>query len=152
MRNPAASVLKMPHVRNPAWQVRELLYKAQSLWPQLANPAEAILEGRPATEIPAEIVERVRGSLIRMLGGYNGPRARTARAQTPIQANVIEAWGQATHDPDTQHLSQWLDHGAPLGFTQEIPSVGVFPVVETHDAAEVDSDNMFRFWDWVGGR
>ncbi|CAE7217179.1 hypothetical protein AK812_SmicGene15550 [Symbiodinium microadriaticum] len=38
-------------------------------------------------------------------------RRRTAPANTPIQAAVLEAWGLATDDPDAEVLSQWLDHG-----------------------------------------
>ena len=130
MRNPAKSILRMPKVRNPAWQVRELLYKAQSLWPELTQAADAILSGDVPQEPSPEIVAAVRKTLIQMLGGSIEQRTRTARATTPIQASVIEAWGQAVGDPDSGTLARWLDHGAPLGFSQRIETTGIFPIIE----------------------
>lgn len=130
MRNPAKSILRMPKVRNPAWQVRELFYKAQSLWPELTQAADAILSGDVPQEPSPEIVAAVRKTLIQMLGGSIEQRTRTARATTPIQASVIEAWGQAVGDPDSGTLARWLDHGAPLGFSQRIETTGIFPIIE----------------------
>ena len=143
MRNPAKSILRMPKIRNPAWQVRELLYKAQTLWPELRQAAEAILSGGTPCEPNTKIVAAVRRSMLQMLGGKDGPRHRTARATTPIQANVIEKWGQATGDPDSQTLAEWLDHGAPLGFSQKIKTTGIFPVIED-TTGEVDTESIVR--------
>lgn len=124
-------------------QVRELLYKAQTLWPELRQAAEAILSGGTPCEPNTKIVAAVRRSMLQMLGGKDGPRHRTARATTPIQANVIEKWGQATGDPDSQTLAEWLDHGAPLGFSQKIKTTGIFPVIED-TTGEVDTESIVR--------
>ena len=78
-----------------------------------------------------------------MLGGSDEPRHRTARATTPIQANVIEKWGQATGDPDSQTLAEWLDHGAPLVFSQKIKTNGIFPVVED-TTGDLDAESIVR--------
>ena len=78
------------------------------------------------------------------VGGPTGPRVRTARATTPIDANVIQAWGAHSGDPDTQHLCNWLDNGAPLGYAQSIPSVGVFPKVESKTSTAQLQQDLHR--------
>ena len=56
--------------------------------------------------------------------------AKTARASTPLSAEVHQRWGDYTEDEDSYLLAKWLRTGAPLGFAEDIPSVGVFPVVQ----------------------
>ena len=72
------------------------------------------------------------------------PRQRTARASTPIHAGIIEAWGVATKDPDTKHLSQWLDRGAPLGYSESIPTAGIFPEVPRAETGHVAQQDLYR--------
>ena len=51
-------------------------------------------------------------------------------------ADVIEAWGQATMDPDAREiLPHWLRPGAPLGILEPIELAGVFPPVEPGEPA-----------------
>ena len=62
----------------------------------------------------------------------NGPTSDelpepTARARTPLQAWVFAGWAEYSDDPDADTLTQWLLHGAPLGFDEAITRSGVFP-------------------------
>lgn len=47
-------------------------------------------------------------------------------------------------DPDSQTLTNWLDHGAPLGYTQPIPTNGIFPVVDGEGWKEENLKNLSR--------
>lgn len=76
------------------------------------------------------IVSAVRNSVLGLLSGSTGSRDRKAKANTPLRAEVIEAWGRCVGDPDSETIAGWLDNGAPLGYTQPIPCNGVFPKVE----------------------
>ena len=78
------------------------------------------------------------------IGGEKGERVRSARANTPLQASVIGAWGKLVEDPDSQTLTNWLDHGAPLGYTQPIPTNGIFPVVDGEGWREENLKNLSR--------
>ena len=129
MRNPHRAMARMPRTQAFGQMVAELLDKAIELWPELEVPAKAILSGEPASELPDGLVASVRKSFLRMTDGERG-RPRTARAETPIQSQVLSSWGRHTEDPDAEVLAGWLDHGAPLGFTQEVTSTGIFPKVE----------------------
>lgn len=42
-------------------------------------------------------------------------------------------------------LSKWLDHGAPLGFTEDIEATGVFPLAEeTPSSIHEDLNDLYR--------
>ena len=149
MRNPSMALHRMPQAKNPAWQVRELLYKAQDLWKEMRETAAAILSGSKPKDLDVRVVEAVRKAATQMLGGSTGPRQREARAETPINANLIEAWGHAAGDRDSPLLAKWLDDGAPLGFTEDIPTTGVFPAVQGPSASAEAIKGMTRtLEDW----
>lgn len=61
------------------------------------------------------IVSAVRNSVLGLLSGSTGSRDRKAKANTPLRAEVIEAWGRCVGDPDSETIAGWLDNGAPLG-------------------------------------
>ena len=105
MRNPSMALHRMPQAKNPACQVRELLYKAQDLWKKMRETAAAILCGRKPKDLDVRVVEAVRKAATQMLGGSTRPRQREARAETPINANLIEAWGHAAGDRDSPLLA-----------------------------------------------
>ena len=147
MRNPQLAVERNTNYKLPGLKVRQLLRKAQLVWPCLCEPATAILKHESPSDFPLPVLQELRRLTLEVLGGSNAERRRTARASTPIQANVVEAWGLATGDIDTDHLVAWLDHGAPLGFVEEIPSVGVFPTVDGPEWSEEQALSTFRTMD-----
>eukprot|EP00435_Cladocopium_sp_Y103_P021280 s2656_g5.t1 len=144
MRNPRESIQRMPKAKNVSWQIRELFYKTQELWPSLIETAKAILKGEAPSSMDERVIQHVRDTVIKMIGGPTSSRTRTARAQTPLQANVIEAWGKAAGDPDSEILARWLDHGAPLGFTQDIETCGVFPIAEANAPKDENLNDLVR--------
>ena len=130
MRNPHRSVGRLPAARRYGGLVRSLLIRAVELWPKLTGPAFNILNGKEAEPLDTSVVAAVRKSILGLLSGSTERRHRTAKAATPLRAEVIEAWGRCVGDPDSRTIAEWLDHGAPLGYTQPVPSDGVFPQVE----------------------
>ena len=144
MRNPQLSVKRMPRANLMGKLVRSLLEKAIDLWPSLQVAAAQILRGDTAEAMDSKVVCQVRQSVLLLLSGHLGERNRTAKADTPLQASVIEAWGRAIDDPDAEVLAEWLDHGAPLGYTQPIPTRGVFPRVDGIEWKEQALMNLTR--------
>ena len=111
--------------------LHKLLRGCLAKWPGLKLPAKAILRGEKPDELDDKLVDKVRAAVLTVLGAPEKMwhRQRTAPAQTPLRAEVMEAWGRATSDPDATTLASWLDKGAPLGISEPIVSNGVFPEV-----------------------
>ena len=112
--------------------MHKILLQSLQQWPELVEPARAILQGREPKDYPVDLLEKTRSAVLTALGATDSVRhrTRTAPANTPIQASVIEAWGHASDDPDSTTLASWLDHGAPLGISEPIGTTGVFPATE----------------------
>ena len=140
MRNPAASLPRVHGSKQAGEAVRTLFDSAVDQWPDLLSPARAILQGEEPQEYPAKLVQTIRDSVLTLLGATSVQRTRerTAKACTPLSAAVIQAWGNVARDPDSDILAQWLDHGAPLGITEQIPTSGVFPPSPGVDKVEAD--------------
>ena len=111
--------------------LHKLLRGCLAKWPGLKLPAKAILRGETPDELDDKLVDKVRAAVLTVLGAPEEVRhrQRTAPAQTPLRAEVMEAWGRATSDPDATTLASWLDKGAPLGISEPIVSNGVFAEV-----------------------
>ena len=137
MRNPHLAVQRMPHMGHRP----ETLGGSPGCF-TCTGIGHDILTGRMAAPFPAEVVDRLRARVAEALGTKLRPRHRTARASTPLNAGIIEAWGVATRDPDTKHLSQWLDHGAPLGYSESIPPAGIFPEVPRAETGQVAQQDL----------
>ena len=115
--------------------VHKLLRHTLTKWPELVEPARAILRGEEPSDFDPDTVDSIRSAVHTVLGMSQEVKARkrTAPADTPLRADIIEAWGLATDDPDATTIADWLDNGAPLGISQAIPSRGVFPKVSSHN-------------------
>ena len=140
MRNPSNSLLRVKGATEAGTAVKELLDTALDTWPMLLQPARAILEGDEPQDYPDNLIEVIRSSVLTLLGATKEQRTRrrTAAASTPLRADIIEAWSNVADDPDSSTLAAWLDHGAPLGITQQIPSHGVFPPAAEMEKIEAD--------------
>ncbi|CAK9106255.1 Uncharacterized protein SCF082_LOCUS49493 [Durusdinium trenchii] len=144
MRNPHLAIPRIPGLIVPGSRVRAILEEAQLAQPELTAIGRDILTGREAIPFPAEVIAHLRARVVQALGGAQKQRDRTARATTPIEANVIEAWGNATGDPDSATLCEWLDHGAPLGYHQSIPTNGIFPTVPSETKGPEGQQDLYR--------
>ena len=136
MRNPHLSIKRLPFTVLPGQKVRLLFLKAQELWPELHETAAGILTNQKPRDFPQEVIALLRRTTITLLGGEKATRPRSARANTPISSEVIACWGRASKDPDAETLASWLDHGAPMGFTNPIQTNGIFPLAGEEGPAE----------------
>eukprot|EP00435_Cladocopium_sp_Y103_P023242 s2849_g5.t1 len=133
MRNPHISTSRIAGMHARGKVVRAFLQKAQELWPDLRLSALAILQGEEPPEFSTKIIERLRQILVGTLWSRPTERRRTAVADTPIRAEVIEGWQE---DPDSATLASWLDHGAPMGYSENIVDNGIFPTANYSSAVE----------------
>ena len=147
MRNPRRSLHKLPKSRRLGRPVHKVLLQCLDQWPSLLDPARAILSGKEPGEFEEELLEKARSAVLAVLGGTTRTRRRhrTAPANTPIQASVLEAAGD---DPDSSTLARWLDHGAPLGITERIETNGVFPPTEARDRLPPDQVDRRTLEGW----
>ena len=115
------------------------------------DQVECVLNGKPANPISPKLVAKVRELVIKLTGSKNMQLpAKTAKASTPISAEVVKAWGYLSRDPDSDTLATWLRQGAPLGFTESIPDSGIFPKVAAvnWDQTLADQDRRnFQGWE-----
>lgn len=93
MRNPHLALQRLTGLTATGDVVRSLLEDELRAKPELLTIGRDILTGREASPLPAEVTAGLRTQVLAALGGPTGPRARTAKANTPIDANVIQAWG-----------------------------------------------------------
>lgn len=126
MRNPHMAVARIPRMAERGCIVGKILRKALELWPQLKEPARAILTGGEPADLPDNLVSKLRATLLNTLWARAPRPPRTARAATPISSDVVAGW---IEDPDASTLARWLDEGAPMGFVDEVVSTGIFPKV-----------------------
>eukprot|EP00435_Cladocopium_sp_Y103_P018360 s1353_g4.t1 len=131
MRNPHLSVGRLPHMARRGQAVRAFLRKALHLWPKLKELARAILQQEQPSELPEELINKLRHTLLNTLWDTKPRPPRTARAQTPIHSAVVAGWKE---DPDASTLARWLDEGAPMGFSVEVQPNGIFPQVPSSKA------------------
>ena len=138
MRSPQISRDRIPGARERGQPIRQLLRKAQELWPALREPAAAILDGGTPKDYDTVLVDKLRDIILNTLWNVKPRGPRSARASTPIRADVVAGWKA---DPDSALLASWLDHGAPMGFQQQVVSTGIFPEV-TKQMGEVEAEHM----------
>ena len=143
MRNPSLSIRRLPGYRERGRIVKAFLDKAQELWPSLREPARAILTQEEPRDFPKEVVEQLRSTMLTTLWEKPTTRPRTARAPTPLRSEVIAGW---TEDPDSHILAGWLDHGAPMGFLDEIQTTGIFPKVDKTKAWTEAEQVQTKIW------
>eukprot|EP00435_Cladocopium_sp_Y103_P022615 s625_g5.t1 len=147
MRNPQLSIQKIPGALERGQPIRLLLRKAQVVWPELQQPAEAILDGKEPMEFRKDVIDKIRNTILHTLWEVKPRGQRTARASTPIRADVIAGWKA---DPDAATLANWLDHGAPMGFQDGITCNGIFPKVSPQVAQmEAEQNHLESLEGWA---
>ena len=133
MRNPHVSCSKIPKAKFIGKQPRRLLEDACN-HPSVSSLVENVLESKYEADIDEDWIQHVRSVVTKFLAplGVELP-CRSAKADSPLQPEIIKAWGIAVEDPDAPLLADWVLTGAPLGFSHKIPNTGIFPAVESSD-------------------
>ena len=85
--------------------IGKLLLKAAE-HPSVQKLVADLTEGRPATQVTSKLTNKVRNLVLKVLNVDLGNMpSKTAKAETPLQPEVLWAWGQATDDPDACTLA-----------------------------------------------
>ena len=146
MRNPLKSIRRIPKSDMAGRAVFKLLKQATS-HPSVKSLVDQILTGGQAAPISAQLIDKLRQLVCSLSPGTIQPS--TAKACTPLQPQIFDAWGRISGDPDSPVLAQWLRSGAPLGFTEPIPCTGIFPVVKEVEWEAEAADQLLRsFENW----
>ena len=129
MRNPSKARDKLPESQVLGEIISEFLDTALRKCPDLLVTAKDVLAGSSSVRPlgSEEEIQKIRGALMTIIHTSQPLPKRTARANTPLKAEVLWGWAWHSDDPDAATLVEWLQW-APLGFAQPIPSNGVFPV------------------------
>ena len=143
MRNPWAAVKRLSKVAEVGRDIARLWRHFVQRWPEALDTARDY--GSKACSVLPECVEAWRKELMQLLRGKPSQVVLKEKIEfsSPLQANLWEAWQQASSDPE-KYIAIWAREGAPLGMSSTIPpSGGVFPAVaefadEAHDAPALE--------------
>ena len=125
MRRPDLSVQADRRYRQAGQLLWDVLSGYVDVHQELLHVVLELRQGRPVQGFPPRHLQEVRQQWLRVLHA-----AAVPRGDGP-DADVLQAWGQATGDPDAaQVLPTWLRQGAPLGILEKIEVTGVFPAIE----------------------
>ena len=110
--------------------IERVLDKAIHLWPEIMDISRNILKGQEAVTWDKEITVAARKAVLKVIPAKKTLPEKTAKASTPLQPGIFQAWGDHTEDKDSHLLAKWLQQGAPLGFKQEIETTGTLKPLE----------------------
>ena len=111
----------------------------------LIRSVRALLEGGSVEQVPNSLVCKLRELILSVLSPQRVKLPpKSAKANTPLSAELLGAWGWATDDEESTTLASWLRVGAPLGFKEKIISHGVFPEVETKTWSDEAANALAR--------
>ena len=134
LRDPAASVRKMPEARRALAPVAEALQRCISLDASLTSPVRRLLRGKKSDGFSEAQLGPVRKAVAQALG--LPPRSLPSGAG--LQPDILEAACRLSGDPDGI-LADWLRYGAPLGVELPVTHSGVFPVDQAETRDDPDS-------------
>ena len=120
MRNPFASLSKLPMVAEAGRLLRGRLESTLDKFPGFVHDVGRVLRGNTMSPPPDGLVEAARGAILDLVG----ERAGT----TGLRPSIFEAYRRLPGDPD-EHLATWLREGALLGINKLVLSAGIFPLV-----------------------
>ena len=127
MRNPAALVRVWPQLWRTMEEVRESLVQAWHDLPELRGLAGLCGDGSSKVAPSDETLRELRRRVGQALGVPAGQEDDHHPA-SPWRFELVRACQRKSSDPDVV-LADWLQHGAPMGLTQDILPGGLFPVV-----------------------
>ena len=122
MRNPFASLSKLPNASEAGRHLRERLESALDKFPSFVRDVDGVLRGEAMSPPPDGLVEAARGAILDLAG------ERADEGTIGLQPSIFDAYRRLSGDPD-EHLATWLREGAPLGINRPVLSAGIFPPV-----------------------
>ncbi len=122
MRNPFASLAKLPNASEAGRHLRERLESALDKFPGFVRDVDGVLRGEAMSPPPDGLVEAARGAILDLAG------ERADEGTIGLQPSIFDAYRRLSGDPD-EHLATWLREGAPLGIDRPVLSAGIFPPV-----------------------
>ena len=122
MRNPFASLAKLPKASEAGRHLRERLESALDKFPDFVRDVDGVLRGEAMSPPPDGLVEAARGGILDLAG------ERADEGTIGLQPSIFDAYRRLSGDPD-EHLATWLREGAPLGINRPVLSAGIFPSV-----------------------
>ena len=137
MRNPAASVSRLPRLRLAGRRVHDVIDKFIADHTEiLEDVQESIVAGKDL--IGEQRVEE----LAKLVGAALGaPHHR--RGHTSVwRPGIVQAFVDCAGDPESM-LAKWLDAGAPTGVAHDVESVGIFPRTEAKGQPHAE---LWRHW------
>ena len=148
MRCPANSIERLPQSRDLGEALRQLLESAVEKFPSLLHTARAILGGdKEIPEFGNEELNSLRSAARTLLKPQEPTPQKSARANSPLDAELIWGWGDLGDDPDAKTLATWVQQGAPLGFDEPITTTGVFPILTGTPADTPTEAELRRPWE-----
>ena len=149
MRNPKTSLERLPKSAEIGKAISIFLRDA-AMHPSVQGTVDDLMDARPSEGIAKHLVEECRKLVLHILNFKPETLpTRSAKASSPINPEVLWAWGQVTDDPDSQTLARWVLEGAPLGFSEAIPLNGIFPPVQGQAWREESAKALIRdIQDW----
>ena len=122
MRNPFASLSKLPKASEAGRLLRERFESALDKFPEFVHDSGSVLQGKTMSPPLDGLVEAARGAILDLVGEH------ADEGTTGLQPSIFEAYRWLAGDPD-EHLATWLREGAPLGINRPVLSAGVFPLI-----------------------
>ena len=129
MRNPSRAVDASPSWQHVGDTIAHWLESLVPRLPEVNDMVTDLREGREISGLDEQTVAALRDEFMHLLGCPKIP------GELPIPS-MLRALGSAAQDADLEFiLPKWLspDVGAPLGFGNDIPTVGVFPTVDPQE-------------------
>ena len=120
MRSPARAVQRSPGLQKFGAILRPVLDEQLDKRPELLEPLRRMQRGEETGGFTAEQLADLRAVVAYALGASIG------REDPGLATQIIAAATRVANDPDV-HIADWAARGAPMGVTQEIPTVGIFP-------------------------
>ena len=141
MRRPDKSVATRPQYAEVGKAMRSVLDALVEKFPEVLQLVQDMRVGKQVTGFSDVVLQAARQQLLVTLGSEHEPCGRGPEVE------LFRAWGRAVGDVDcAKWLPLWLEEGAPMGITREVPLAGVFPKV---DPGKPTDPNELRT-EWMG--
>jgi hypothetical protein len=138
MRNPASVRRARPELVDTMAPLRDLLLECHAAHPSLHNLAQ-VCGPSPSRDPPSTSdVAALRKTVNKALG-LSSKALEARHVASPWRFAIVREVHRRSKDPDTP-LSDWLEHGAPMGLSQVIEKSGLFP--EQTGSPELDLDEL----------